>query len=115
MKIHKNVVTKKSKKQDKGYSERREGSKRREKHKVHRERERERHTHTEKEGEREIDRGAYSRLSNFNGETVQEPPPQNHKMECTHLRDLVPRFRRHPFLDLGLESVCVFVCVCVSA
>ena len=31
---------------------------------------------------------------------------------CTHLRDLVPRFRRHPFLDLGLESVCV--CVCVS-
>ena len=32
---------------------------------------------------------------------------------CTHLRDLVPRFRRHPFLDLGLESVCVCVCVCV--
>ena len=30
---------------------------------------------------------------------------------CTHLRDLVPRFRRHPFLDLGLESVCVCVCV----
>ena len=28
---------------------------------------------------------------------------------CTHLRDLVPRFRRHPFLDLGLESVCVCV------
>ena len=33
---------------------------------------------------------------------------------CTHLRDLVPRFRRHPFLDLGLESVCVCVCVCVE-
>ena len=32
---------------------------------------------------------------------------------CTHLWDLVPRFRRHPFLDLGLESVCVCVCVCV--
>ena len=32
---------------------------------------------------------------------------------CTHLRDLVPRFRRHPFLDLGLESVCV--CVCAPA
>ena len=30
---------------------------------------------------------------------------------CTHLRDLVPRFRRHPFLDLGLESVCVCVCM----
>ena len=33
---------------------------------------------------------------------------------CTHLWDLVPRFRRHPFLDFGLESVCVCVCVCVS-
>ena len=33
---------------------------------------------------------------------------------CTHLRDLVPRFRRHPFLDLGLESVCVCVCLSVS-
>ena len=32
---------------------------------------------------------------------------------CTHLRDLVPRFRRHPFLDLGLENVCVCVCVCM--
>ena len=29
----------------------------------------------------------------------------------THLWDLVPRFRRHPFLDLGLESVCVCVYV----
>ena len=34
---------------------------------------------------------------------------------CTHLWDLVPRFRRHPFLDLGLESVCVCVRVCMCA
>ena len=26
---------------------------------------------------------------------------------CTHLRDPVPRFRRHPFSDYGLASVCV--------
>ena len=36
---------------------------------------------------------------------------------CTHLRDPVPRFRRHPFShpfsDYGLASVCVCVCVCV--
>ena len=31
---------------------------------------------------------------------------------CTHLRDPVPRFRRHPFSDYGFASVCV--CVCVS-
>ena len=30
---------------------------------------------------------------------------------CAHLQDPVPRFRRHPFLDLGLENVCVCVCV----
>ena len=30
---------------------------------------------------------------------------------CTHLRDPVPRFRRHPFSDYGLASVCVCVCV----
>ena len=30
---------------------------------------------------------------------------------CMHLWDPVPHFRRHPFLDLGLESVCVCVCV----
>ena len=29
---------------------------------------------------------------------------------CTHLRDPVPRFRRHPFSDYGLASVCVCVC-----
>ena len=32
---------------------------------------------------------------------------------CTHLRDPVPHFRRHPFSDYGLASVCVCVCVCV--
>ena len=26
---------------------------------------------------------------------------------CTHLRDPVPRFRRHPFSDYGFASVCV--------
>ena len=34
---------------------------------------------------------------------------------CTHLRDPVPHFRRHPFSDYGLASVCVCVCVCVCA
>ena len=33
---------------------------------------------------------------------------------CTHLRDPVPHFRRHPFSDYGLASVCVCVCVCVA-
>ena len=32
---------------------------------------------------------------------------------CTHLRDPVPHFRRHPFSDYGLASVCVCLCVCV--
>ena len=31
---------------------------------------------------------------------------------CTHLWDPVPRFRRHPFSDYGLASVCMCVCVC---
>ena len=29
---------------------------------------------------------------------------------CTHLWDPVPHFRRHPFSDYGLASVCVCVC-----
>ena len=28
---------------------------------------------------------------------------------CTHLRDPVPRFRRHPFSDYGFASMCVCV------
>ena len=33
---------------------------------------------------------------------------------CTHLRDPVPHFRRHPFSDYGLESMCVCVCESVG-
>ena len=33
---------------------------------------------------------------------------------CTHLRDPVPHFRRHPFSDYGFASVFVCVCVCVE-
>ena len=32
---------------------------------------------------------------------------------CTHLRDPVPHFRRHPFSDYGLESVCVWLHICL--
>ena len=33
---------------------------------------------------------------------------------CTHLWDPVPRFRRHPFSDYELASVCVCVCVTLA-
>ena len=39
-------------------------------------------------------------------------PFSDYGLASAHLRDPVPRFRRHPFSDYGLASVCVCVCVC---